>query len=100
MQVICEMVGATFRPQSARDTIRGLVVGDVLTLERDSGNPYDNFAVKVMLNDEHLGFIPKTDNWEIASYFDADESNTLTATILSFNNTLKPMLLIELPDFA
>jgi len=96
MQILCDMVGANFRPQETKDIIKSLRVGDILILERDAENPYDHNAVKCVYNDEFLGFIPKTDNYEIAQALDVGEE--LTAEIVAFQNSLRPSLAIELPE--
>lgn len=96
MQIICDMVGAHFRPAEAKEVIKSLSVGEHLTLFRDPHNEYDKFAVGVSYEGEHLGFIPKTHNYEVAMYLDA--GNELTAEIISFQNSLRPTLSIEIPD--
>lgn len=96
MQIICDLVGAHFRPAEAKEILKSLSVGDHLTLERDPENQYDQFAVKVMHNDEHLGFIPKTDNYELSRYL--DQGGAATAKIVGFVNTFRPTLAIEFGD--
>lgn len=96
MTIICDMVGAHFRPQEAKDIIKSLEVGDVLTLRRDPENAYDNFAVACDYQDEFLGFIPKEHNFEIATAL--DNGAEITAEIVAFANSLRPTLEIELPE--
>lgn len=96
MQILCDMVGANFRPTETKEIIKSLRVGDILTLERDAENPYDKFAVRCVYQDEFLGFIPKDQNYEIATYL--DEGNELTAEIISFTNSLRPSLAINFDD--
>lgn len=96
MQIFCDMVGANFRPTETKEIIKSLRVGDILTLVREADNPYDKFAVRCVYQDEFLGFIPKTDNYEIAASLDA--GNDLTAEIVSFQNSLRPSLAIEVPE--
>lgn len=51
---------------------RNIQVGDELTLERDRGNNYDNFAIKVKYDGDHIGWIPKGQNEILARLLDAD----------------------------
>lgn len=96
MQIICDMVGANFRPTETKDIIKNLRVGDILNLRRDAENQYDNFAVACDFNQEFLGFIPKDRNFEIAMALDSGEE--IDAEIISFANTLRPTLQIEIPE--
>lgn len=96
MQILCDMVGANFRPTETKEIIKSLRVGDILTLEREADNPYDKFAVRCVYRDEFLGFIPKDQNYEIAAALDAGEE--LTAEIVAFQNSLRPSLSINLSD--
>lgn len=96
MQILCDMVGANFRPTETKEIIKSLRVGDILTLEREADNPYDKFAVRCVYQDEFLGFIPKDSNYEIAAALDAGLE--LTAEIIAFQNSLRPSLSVELPE--
>ena len=51
---------------------RTIQAGDELTLERDSGNSYDNFAIKVKYEEDHIGWIPKGQNEILARLLDAE----------------------------
>lgn len=95
MQIICDLVGANFRPPESREAVKNLSIGDILPLERDPSNPYDTFAIKVISPEgDHLGFIPKTHNFELASAMDADPDADWQAEVVGFNSTLKPTLSI------
>lgn len=92
------MVGANFRPQEARDAVRSLSLsdGEFLALEPEPNNQYDMFAVKVLLDDLHLGYLPKGPNAEIFDRLvDGDEASI---EILSFESQLKPVLSITFDD--
>lgn len=92
------MVGANFRPQEARDAVRSLSLsdGELLTLEPEPNNQYDMFAVKVLLDGLHLGYLPKGPNEEIFDRLvDGDEASI---EILSFESQLKPVLSITFDD--
>lgn len=53
-----------------------ILPGTVLQLARDEGNRYDNYAIKVMHNSEHLGivqigWVPKGQNDVLAKLLDS-----------------------------
>lgn len=88
------MVGATFRPAEAKDIVRGLTIGDRVQLQADPDNQYDTAAVAVYYDDVHIGFIPKESNSVLfAILMDGAE---ISAEIIAFENTLKPVLEIHL----
>ena len=53
------IAGMNFR-KGARERLQSLDVGAQLYLERDPANKYDPNAVKVLLGNEHVGFVPAT----------------------------------------
>lgn len=88
------MVGATFRPAEAKDIIKALRIGDIVDLEADPDNEYDATAVKVMRDGTHIGFIPAAQNYLMFSRL--MEGEAMTGEIIAFENTLKPVLEIEI----
>lgn len=87
------MVGATFRPAEAKEIVRGLHIGARVQLVADPGNEYDTTAVAVYSDDVHIGFIPKESNSALfAVLMDGAE---ISAEVIAFENTLKPVLEIE-----
>lgn len=87
------MVGATFRPVEARDIVKRLTIGDTVQLIADPNNEYDTTAVAVYSDDVHIGFIPKESNSALfAVLMDGAE---ITAEIIAFESTLKPVLEIH-----
>lgn len=68
--MLTHLVGSNFRPAECREIVKTLEEGTVLTLERDPDNQYDSNAVKVTLDGNHLGFIPKSDNADLANEMD------------------------------
>lgn len=87
------MVGATFRPAEAKEIVRGLHIGDRVQLRADPNNEYDTTAVAVYSHDTHIGFIPKESNSALFAVL--MDGATITAEIIAFENTLKPVLEIE-----
>lgn len=92
------MVGATFRPSEAKEIIKGLSIGDVLHLEADPNNEFDSTAVAVYSDDgkHHLGFIPRESN--SALFAALMDGASISAEVIAFESTLKPVLEIELPE--
>lgn len=87
------MVGATFRPASAKAVVTHLNVGEMVELRADPDNQYDDTAVAVYAHGEHIGFLPKDSNAEyFARLVDGEE---IEAEIIAFENTLKPVLEID-----
>lgn len=97
MEVFSPLVGVTFRPAEAKEIVRSLTQtdGDKLSLEAEPDNAYDSHAVKVIHNPTgtHLGYIARENNFEIFQALENDEP--LVVEIVSFENTLKPTLLIS-----
>lgn len=87
------MVGATFRPASAKEALKQLKIGDKLELRADPNNDYDATAVACYYAHHHVGFIPKESNSALfAALMDGTE---ISAEIIAWENTLKPVLEIE-----
>ena len=97
MEVFSPLVGVTFRPAKAKEIVRGLIQadGDKLELEPEPDNAYDNHAVKVLYipTGDHLGYIARENNFEIFEGLNRGEEFHIE--IVSFENTLKPTLLIS-----
>ena len=53
------LAGLFYRTEAAQEEASSLCIGDSLSLKRNPSNEYDEFAVKVMSNSYHIGFIPQ-----------------------------------------
>lgn len=100
MEVFANLVGVTFRGTGAKEIVKRLTPddGEMLSLETEPFNEYDNHAVKVIYNPtgDHIGYISRENNHDI---FEALERNEeLTIKIVGFENTIKPTLLISNVD--
>lgn len=71
--MISELRGVNFRPKEAKEIVKSLAIETTLTLERDSGNEYDENAVKVLYEDQFIGFVAKEDAAEIGPRMDSGE---------------------------
>lgn len=58
MRTIYRITGQRHKGQQAVAAIAAAKVGDAVTLEREPGNQYDAFAVKVVIGGVHVGYIP------------------------------------------
>ncbi len=94
MQVITTLMGANFRPATAKAMLREAVIGERLSLEPDAENEYDPSAVRVIRNGEHVGFVARGDNGPIFARLTAGDE--LFAEIIAFESVLKPVLEINL----
>jgi hypothetical protein len=61
------VVGLYYRDWLTQEAADKIMEYDILALERDADNIYDVYAVKVMLGNTHIGFIPKTHSRRISS---------------------------------
>lgn len=95
MNITCPLVGASFRSSADREALKGASIGDICDLRADPDNAYDDTAVAVDLSDYHVGFIPKDMNTELYERLMSGEE--ATATIVSFEKPLRPILEINLP---
>ena len=89
------LMGANFRPNEAKEIVRALQSGDVLTAEREPGNPYDPNAIMVRKDDAHLGYIGRGLAEELSPLID-NHGAALSLRVSGFLNPLKPYLAVEL----
>ena len=89
-----QLAGANFRPESARQVVKQLQIGDTLDLVRDPHNAYDAFAVQVHSGGVFIGFIAKADNEAIADHL--DNGGDVTVEVTGFFSTFKPTISVEL----
>lgn len=99
MQYNLTLMGANFRPAESRDIVKGLSMGDghLLSLEVEPNNQYDMFAVKVLCNEKHIGYLPKGPN-EIIFDKLIEGSEPTSIEIVAFESSLKPVMQIEFDD--
>lgn len=87
------MVGAQFRPPEAKALTKAIDIGQLVELRADPDNEYDSTAVAVYYEDTHIGFIPKAMNGELFTRL--QEGEEITAEVVAFESSLKPILEIE-----
>lgn len=83
MYMQTKVVGARHRPEFALKLAMELDPTFEVFLEREPTNSYDSNAIKVIViyadSDHHIGYIPKTDNAELAAALDEGRSFTVVA---------------------
>ncbi len=80
MKSLVALVGMKHRGTEA--LVASLPQGEPLTLVREHGNKYDNFAVQVWAREQHVGFIKATQVKPIALAMDrAEAANKGSASV-------------------
>jgi hypothetical protein len=70
-RLLLKLAGVTF--ENRQEVCRHLRIGDKLKLMKEPYNPYDNYAVKVMYQDQQCGYIPKEYSQSIAELIDEND---------------------------
>lgn len=96
MHLNTKIVGARHRGEDALKFAMSAEPGDEYTLERDPQNPYDANAIRVMGYGVFIGFIPKSDNADLAAAM--DEGRTFTAVCDGHASYYEPTLEINEVD--
>lgn len=68
MEIFSPIVGTHFRPSEARQIANALTQGDEVELQPEPNNPYDPMAVAVYSEGEHIGYIARTNNYEVSEW--------------------------------
>lgn len=96
MEIYATVVGVSFRGKEAREIVKGLTTkdGEKLTLVAEPGNEYDDHAVMVFHNPSgvHIGYLSRENNKQV--FEELTKNIKLNVRIVSFEATLKPILLI------
>ena len=61
-----KIVGLYYRGEAARLVVEDLEPGDLLQLEAEPDNQYDQYAVKALFEGLHIGYLPK----DISSFYE------------------------------
>ena len=82
---VVRVAGVTF--EGRQDLIKKLSLKSCVNLKPEPSNPYDPYAIKVIADDMHIGYIPKdlarkiSETWDLYSYkikiseiFEGDDS--------------------------
>jgi hypothetical protein len=92
--VLC--VGMHFRGGGAKDIAAALTPGDTVRLEREPENQFDAYAIKVLVEDMHIGYIERGQAaWISPLIDDGDEATAVVTGHEERKNNLHPVLRIE-----
>lgn len=80
MQMRTTIVGTAFRGPEAVAALARLQKGSVLKLRREPDNPHDANATAIYSDAQHLGYVPRMHNPELAKILDC-EPDSLKAEI-------------------
>ncbi len=93
------VVGMHFRGAEAKATVASFVPPVELQLEREPQNPYDEFAIQVFYEGQHIGYVERGKAAFISPQMDEGQKYICTVEELTQrNNNLHPVCTIE-PDY-
>lgn len=91
------LAGLNFRPIEARAVFAALSPGASLSLEAEPFNQYDAYAVKIITEGEHIGYIASGMNIEVAAAL--AEGIPVTCTLKEKGGGRnRPVIILEWPD--
>lgn len=92
------VVGMHFRP-NGKAIVESLLAPVNFDLEREPLNPYDGFAIKVLYEGEHIGYVERKQAMFIAPWMDQGISYRCTASeFRQIKNNLHPIVQITPAD--
>lgn len=81
----CVVAGTSFR--NIHKVEHQLQPETKLKLQREPENEYDEFAIKILLEDYHIGYIPRESNEVVARLMDAGKNFHATIVRLEWQGT-------------
>jgi len=87
------VVGMHYRGGGAKDVAAALNIGNTVRLEREPENSHDAYAIKVLVEDMHIGYVERSQAAWIAPYM--DDGLEPTALVIGHDqrgNNLHPLL--------
>lgn len=89
------VVGMHFRP-NGKAIVESLLPPVSFDLVREPENPYDGFAIKVLYDDEHIGYIERKQAMFIAPWMDMGHEYTAVAgEFRQIKNNLHPIVSVQ-----
>lgn len=89
------VVGMHFRP-NGKAIVESMIAPCELTLEREPFNAYDGFAVKVLYDGEHIGYIERGKAMFLSPWLDQGAEYICTVTELrQSGKNIHPVVLLE-----
>lgn len=90
------VVGMHFRGGGAKDVAAAMTEETPVTLEREPDNQYDAYAIKVLIEDFHIGYIERGQAAWISPLMDDGETASASFTHhAEVKNNIHPILTIE-----
>ena len=90
------VVGMHFRGEEAKAAVQNMIPPVTLTLEREPDNRFDQMAIKVLYNNQFIGYIEAKQACFIAPHMDAGTKFTCTVMdLITKNNNLHPVCTIQ-----
>jgi len=90
------VVGMHFRGAEAKAAVESFTPPVELQLEREPDNPYDEFAIKVLYLDQHIGYLERTQACFISPQIDSGHEYSCIVTDLELRRkNLHPICTIE-----
>lgn len=74
MEFTFAIVGTKFRPKSAQEIAHNLRPGDEVQLVPEPENPYDENAIKVLAEGEHIGYVRAATAKLMIDYFENEDA--------------------------
>lgn len=102
MEIFCTLVGTHFRGSEAKKLVNDFTPGTVVELIAEPDNEYDANAVACYYNDQHVGYLSRDNNEQVANHLaevfatGMGDEKLLTAEVIDFDNR-HPVLQIHLP---
>lgn len=98
MKYTSRLVGVSFRPEHVSDIVLDLTEGDQLTLQREPDNPYDQWAIKVLFNNIHIGYVAAQRALNVASEIAPalEASTSYTCEVIKGGTPISPAIRIIL----
>jgi len=84
----CNVAGFTYH--EGCEVIGEMKVGDKVQLVREDENDYDHHAVAILYNDHHIGYVPRSENQQLAQFIDLGWGEMFEARIQSIDPTAHP----------
>ena len=93
------VVGMHFRGGGAKDVAAAINSATPIVLEREPENPYDAYAIKVLVGDMHIGYIERGQAAWISPLMDEGAEPLITFSHHEeIKNNIHPVLDIEIAD--
>lgn len=84
----CNVAGFTY--YEGCEVLGEMKVGEKVQLVREDENYHDHYAIAVMYNDKHIGYIPRSENRQLAKFIDLGWGEIFEARIQTIDLIAHP----------